>query len=136
MKKYLLLVFMAITAIAVHAEYNRLVFRTLDGEELSVGLSDLNISFTSGEMLATSEGESVKIALTSLESMEFANGTTTSIENVNTGNKLEGKIMVYTTDGQLYGSYDSVTSACATLQTGVYIFKAENGINTKIIINR
>lgn len=135
MKKYLLFIFMAMTAIAVHAEFNRLVFCTLDGEEQSVGLTDLSISFTNGEMIATSEGESVKIPLTALKSMEFSSGMSGNV-TVSADNRLEGKITVYNTDGQLYGSFDSMTSACNGLPTGVYVFKAENGLTSKVLINR
>lgn len=135
MKKYLFLLCMIIIAFAVHAEYNRLVFRTLDGNEQSVGLTDLNISFVNGEMIAISEGESVKISLASLKSMEFSNAHS-SIKDILADKESGGKVSVYNTDGQLFGIYESVKSACAKLPSGIYIIKAESGLTSKIMINR
>lgn len=126
---------MVITALAANAEFNRLVFRTLEGDEQSVGLSDLNISFTNGEMVAISEGESVKISLASLKSMEFCNNHA-GIINIFADKEFEGKVLVYNADGQFYGFYESVKSACAKLPSGIYIFKAENGLTSKIMIKR
>lgn len=135
MKKYLFLVILALSAFAIHAEYSRLVFQTLNGETKSVGLTNLNITFTNDEMIASSDGESVKIALTSLKSMEFSNDQA-GIESVTVDGNLEGKITVYTTTGQRLGDYSSVTSARTALPSGIYIFKAENGHTSKMLINR
>lgn len=135
MKKYLLPIFMTFTAIAGHAEFNSLVFSTLSGDKQSVGLTDLNITFADGEMRATSKGESVRIALTSLESMEFSDDMS-GIESVSTEKLPQGKVTVYATDGQFQGSYDSATAALAKMPNGVYILKDENGITSKILIIR
>lgn len=135
MKKYLLLLCMFITATAVHAEFNRLLFRTLEGKEQSVGLAGLNISFSNGELIAISEGESVEIPLASLKSMEFSNDKS-GIPDVIAGTESGGKVSVYNAEGHFYGLYESVTSACAQLPGGVYILKTENGITSKIMINR
>lgn len=135
MKKYLLSVCIVLTAFAVNAEYKRLVFRTIEGNEQSVGLSRLHISFTNGKMVAVSEGESVEISLTSLKSMEFSDNHT-GIKDILADKEFAGKVSVYDTDGRLHGRYESATSACAKLPSGVYIIRAENGATSKILINR
>lgn len=135
MKRFLLILMMVITANAVNAEFNRLVFHTLDGEEQSIGLNDLNISFENGELLAISEDESLRISLNSLNSMEFANEIPTGIGSNMVADKLNGEIAVYTPDGSIYGIYNSISSAFSELPAGVYIFKSENGNTAKILIN-
>lgn len=135
MKKYLLLIILALTVSVARAEFNRLVFRTLDGEERSVGLTDLNITFANGEMLANSDGEYLNIALASLKSMEFSNNPT-SVDVVVAEENIACKVTVYLPDGKLQGVYDSVTSALTALPGGTYILKAENGFTSKISINR
>lgn len=135
MKKYLLLLCTVITAFTVRGEFNRLVFHTIEGNEQSIGLTDLNISFTDGEMVAISKGELVKISLSSLKSMEFCNDYSGIIDFLAV-KEFEGKVSVYNTDGHLYGIFESVTLAYNKLPSGVYIFMVENGLTSKIKINR
>lgn len=134
MRKYLLLAILAMTAIGVHAEYNRLVFRTISGEELSVGVTGLNITFTNGELLATSESASVKIPLTSLKSMAFDNGDVSGVQAIPT--PVESAVTVYSTDGICQGTFETKAAATDALPNGLYIIETENGNVTKMLINK
>lgn len=134
MKKYLLSAILAISALCGHAEFNRIVFRTLDGGEQSVGITDLNISFSNGEMIATSTGESVKMELTELKSMAFYNASS-GIGQI-TGMTGEGKVEIYSPVGIRIGNFDSEAAAMNSLPGGVYIVKFENGLTSKMLINR
>lgn len=133
MKKYLLSVLTVATAIAVNAEYKRLVFSSSDGTEQSIGLTNLNITFADGEMVATSEGEMVKMPLASMQSMEFSNEVVSNIPSISMA---EERVTVYDTLGRRVGSYESSAAASAALPSGVYVFKTENGITYKKMINR
>lgn len=135
MKKYLLFLFLAFSATAVHAEFNKLVFRTIDGKEQSVGITGLSISFSNGEMVVSTEGESVRLPLVSLLSMEFANDAT-GIENVLQGENFAGKITAYSVDGKFTGNFGSLTETLNALPEGLHILKAENGRTYRILINR
>lgn len=135
MKRFLFLAFAAAASIGVHADYNRLVFNTLDGGAQSVGLEGLNITFAGGEMTALSDGESVKIAVPSLKSMEFGQGQS-GIDAVTSDKGASGAVSVYSIDGLLQGTFDSAASAAEALPGGAYIIKAENGVASKIIIRR
>lgn len=132
MKKYFLLMILAAISIGVHAEYNRLVFRTVDGEEQSVSLTDLNITYTKSEMIATSGNESVKIPLNSLKSMEFSDSS--SVGSV-MGNDVN-EVNVYSVNGICLGNYDSKADALNALPAGVYILKSKNGVTSKVSISK
>lgn len=135
MKKFFLLFFVVMTAMSVSSQYNKLTFRTTNGEEHFVGLTNLNITFTKGEMIAKSDEHAVTLPLNSLESMEFTVGIA-AISEVLTDKEFKGKLSVYTTDGKLLGIYESADAALAKLPQGLYIFTAGNGVTTKIKIDR
>lgn len=132
MKKYFLLLILAAISLGVHAEYNRLVFRTLSGEEKSIGLSDLNITYTNGEMIATSGDESLKIPLASLKSMEFSDSN--SVGSVMGDDMSE--VNVYSVNGICLGNFDSKVDALNALPTGIYILKSKNGVTSKVSISK
>lgn len=136
MKKLLLCAIFALSALAGGAEVNRLVFHTLDGNVQAVGLTELNITFADGEMIATSKGESVRINVASLEFMEFADDGTGAIDAASAAERFAGAVTVYTADGQLHGRFQSVTEACSALPGGIYLFKTECGTTSKIMITR
>lgn len=132
MKKLLLLAALAVCATVAHADFNRLVFRTLTGGEQSVGLTDLNITFADGQLMANAEGESVAIDLASLASMEFAYVEPSGIADV----AIEDAVTAYSADGISYGTFASKDAASQALPGGLYIIKSETGLTSKLLINR
>lgn len=132
MKKHLLVAILAVSALCMRAEFNRLVFHTSTGEEQSVGLTDLNITFADGQLLATADGESVAIDLNSLSSMEFAYVESTGITDA----AIEGAVTAYSAEGISFGKFESKEAACKALPGGLYIIKSETGVTSKLLINR
>ncbi len=133
MKKYLLLAILAVISIGAHAEYNRWVFRTLSGEEQSVGVEDLDIIFADGNLVATSGSELVKIPLDSLKSMEFSD-TNSSVGSVSSDDVSD--VFVYSVDGVSVGIYGSKYDALNDLPVGIYVLKSKNGVTSKVIIRK
>lgn len=131
-KKYIFLLILAAISLGVHAEYNRLLFRTLTGEEKSIGLSDMNIIYTNGEMIATSGNESVKIPLATLKSMEFSNSNSVGSAM---GDDVS-EVNVYSVNGICLGNFDSKADALNALPTGVYILKSKKGVTSKVSISK
>lgn len=133
MKKFLLSAILAvISTIGVHAEYNKLVFRTLSGEEQSIGVKNLSISYENGDMIAISGSELVKIPLTSLKSMEFSDtnavGSVSSIDN--------SEVTAYSINGVCLGNFKSHSEALNGLPSGIYILKSMNGVTSKVSISK
>lgn len=134
MKKYLLLAILAVISIGVHAEYNRLLFRTVSGEEQSVGVTDLNITYANGEMIATSGKELVKLPLTSLKSMEFVYTESGAVGFVSSDS--DGEVAVFSVNGICLGNFDSKSDALNTLPAGIYVLKSKNGVTCKVSIGK
>lgn len=132
MKKYLLSAILAVISIGVYAEYNRLVFSTINGEEQSIGVKDLNITYLNGEMIATSGSELVKIPLISLKSMEFSDinsvGSVSFSDNSN--------VTIYSVNGICLGTFESHSNALNGLPFGIYILKSKNGETSKVSISK
>ena len=132
MKKYLLSAILAAISIGVHAEYNRLIFTTLNGEAQSIGVKDLNITYMDGEMIATSGSELVKIPLTSLKSMEFSDinsvGSMSVADNSN--------VTIYSVNGVCLGTFETHSDALNGLPSGIYILKSKNGVTSKVSISK
>lgn len=133
MKKYLLLAILAVISVGVHAEHDRLVFRTLSGDEQSVGVEDLDIIFADGDLIATSGSEIVKIPLMSLKSMEFSD-TNSSVSTVSSDDGTE--VYVYSVDGVSVGVYGSKYDALNDLPVGIYVLKSKNGVTSKVLISK
>lgn len=132
MKKLLLLAVLAAFAMAARADFDRLVFRTVAGEEMYVGLTDLSITFADGNMHATSAEASVTAPVASLASMEFGNGAVDGIKDA----AAETGVTVYTADGICRGSYTSAEAARQALPAGMYIIKSDHGPAAKMLINK
>ncbi len=132
MKKNLLSAILAAISIGVHAEYNKLVFNTHNGEKLSIGVKGLEISYLDGDMIAIAGNELVIIPLTSLESMEFSDtnavGTVSSIDN--------SEVTAYSTNGISLGTFKSRSNALNGLPAGIYILKSNNGVTCKVSISK
>ncbi|MDE7421712.1 MAG: hypothetical protein K2N35_16090 [Muribaculaceae bacterium] len=132
MKKILLSAILAVISIGVHAEYNRLVFRTLSGEEQSIGVKDLSIKYENGDMIAVSGSESVKIPLTSLKSMEFSDinavGEVSAVDN--------SEVTAFSVNGICLGKFETKSDALNGLPTGIYILNSKNGVTFKVSISK
>ena len=67
------------------ADYNYLVFTLNDGSEQAIVATGLNITFTDGNLVATSANETLAtIPLITLQKMQFSESNTTGISNLST----------------------------------------------------
>ncbi len=127
MKKIIILTLLAVFTLGIQAaDYNYLVFTLSDGTTKSISSSSLNITFSDGNMTATSGSSTVTIALTSLTKMEFSNNGETGIETIKTNFTLDDATEIYDMNGR------RIPSGSA-LSRGVYIIKS-NGKTQKIAV--
>ncbi len=127
MKKIIILALLAIFTLGTQAaDYNYLVFTQSDGSTKSISASDLNITFSDGNMIATSGSSTVTIALTSLTKMEFSNSGETGIESIKTNFTIDDATEIHDMNGR------RIPSGSA-LSRGVYIIKS-NGKTQKIAV--
>ncbi len=127
MKKIIILALLAIFTLGTHAaDYNYLKFTQSDGSTKSISASDLSITFSDGNMIATSGSSTVTIALTSLTKMEFSNSGETGIESIKTNFTIDDATEIYDMNGR------RIPSGSA-LSRGVYIIKS-NGKTQKIVV--
>ena len=67
------------------ADFNYLVFTLNDGSEQAIVATGLNITFTDGNLVATSANETLAtIPLITLQKMQFSESNTTGISNLST----------------------------------------------------
>lgn len=113
--------------------YDYLLFCEKGGAEKTISTTGLTISFSNGSLLATSAAdENLSIPLESLSFMKFSD--TTSAETAAT--TVVGKVKVYAVDGYFKGTFESVSKALATLESGIYIVKDSQGKTVKISLEK
>ncbi len=120
MKKAIISCLLSILSIGTWAsDYQYLVFTLSDGTQQSVTASDLTITFSDGNLVATSGSTTLAtIALTSLTSMEFSNETT-GIDNIESSLTIDDAAAIYDMGGRLMPRN-------AQLPKGVYVMKTNN----------
>jgi len=81
MKKMMILTLLCALYLGARAaDYNYLVFTLNDGSEQAIVATDLNITFTDGNLVATTGNETLaSIPLASLQKMQFSESNTTGI---------------------------------------------------------
>lgn len=132
MKKFLLSAILAAISIGMHAEYNKLVFTTHNGEKLAIGVKGLEISYLDGEMIAIAGNELIIIPLTALESMEFSDSN--AVDSVASVDNSE--VTAYSVNGISLGTFKSRSDALKGLPAGIYILKSKNGVTSKVSISK
>ncbi len=126
MKKIILMTLFTALSLGSHAaDYNYLVFTLSDGSTQSISASDLSITFSDDNLVATSGSSKVTIALTSLTKMEFSNSST-AVEAIEADVALDETTEIYDMNGRRMTNGSSLTR-------GIYIIKS-NGKTKKITI--
>ena len=122
MKKTILLTLLSILTMGMRAaDYQYLVFTLSDGTTQAIAASNLNIAFSDGNLVASSNNETLAtLPLASLTQMEFSNDGTTGISQI-TANQLmtDEDTVIYDLNGRQMPSG-------AALPKGVYILKNSN----------
>ena len=81
MKRLMILTLLSVVTLATRAaDYNYLVFTLNDGSEQAIVATNLSITFTDGNLVATTADETLAtIPLTTLQKMQFSESNTTAI---------------------------------------------------------
>lgn len=125
MKKTLILSMLSLLTTSMRAaDYSYLVFTMSDGSTKSVSASNLNITFSGSNLIATDGSNTVTIDVSTLTKMEFSNEESTGITAIENSQLSLDNAEIYDLNGRRMASYSS-------LPKGVYIIKS-NGKTTKI----
>ena len=127
MKKIFLMTFLTALALNMRAaDYPYLTFTLTDGTTQSIQASNLSLSFSDGQLKATSGSTTLTITLTDLAKMEFSTdgSSTTAIQGIDTSVMLDEATEVYDLNGRRLPSVSN-------LSRGTYIIKS-NGKTTKV----
>ena len=84
MKRLTILTLLSVITMATRAaDYNYLVFTLNDGSEQAIVATNLNITFTNGNLVATTANETLAtIPLATLQKMQFSESNTTDISGL------------------------------------------------------
>lgn len=140
MKALLLTIFMAMGAVSASAQsYNFLTLQQTNGDEQSLSISGLKITFSDGNLVATNGTETATIPLESMQKMYFAaqaTGIAQATDNVTVSAKIVGgKLLVSAPAGsqvQVYSVDGRQLSTEATFTKGVYVVRID-GKSLKIL---
>ena len=122
MKKTIILTLLCVFAMTtMAADYTYLVFTLSDGSTKAVTASNLNISFTADNLVATNGSETLAtLPLASLSSMEFSNDGTTGISQISADQLItDANTVIYDINGRQMPQG-------ASLPKGIYILKNNN----------
>ncbi|MGI6223900.1 MAG: hypothetical protein ACOYJG_09835 [Prevotella sp.] len=123
MRRIYALLFCAIVALPMMADdYAYLNIATSSGSETSLSVSNLEIVYSDGKLVATNDDGTQSFTLTDLTKMYFS--TTTGISSVNATE--ESPITVYSVSGALVGTFKNADEARQNLTPGVYLFKSQS----------
>ena len=125
MKKLFLSLIIAISSLAASADtYQYMAFETTSGTSSTIAVSNLTITFSSGNLVATNGSETQTYTLTDLSKMYFTD-TASGIESIK-GVSASQPVTVYNSAGALLGTYTDSSALKNALQKGVYLLKSGN----------
>lgn len=121
---FLCFALLCLPASAGAAGYSWLTFRLADASEISVAAENLNMNYSDGYLLLSSDKVNQTLNVNQIKSMHFSSGGA----GIETINNLSGKDAVYyTLSGTEVGTYPSIDAARESLPSGIYIGKNELG---------
>ena len=129
MRKLIFILFLFI-GLGASAQYVSMQYDTAKGETYYSGLSNLEIVFKDGNMIATWNSNSLILPLENLSAMQFSTSPT-SVEELLAG---DVKIEVCSLDGVFYGSFANLKEAYKYLSEGIYVARTENGVTSKFVV--
>jgi len=119
MKKSLLtFVAIVVSLMAQAYDYPYLAFQTSDGTVSTVSVESLSITFSDGQLVATSSDGSQTFTISDLTKMYFSTEGTTAIEDIAT-EKADGIGDIYDLTGRKVDTKE--------MKRGIYIIKTSNG---------
>ena len=129
MRKYICLL-MLLLSFGASAQYMSMKYDMKEGDSVYSGLSNLEIVFKDGNMIATWDSNSLTISLEDINSMQFSTSPA-AVEKLFAD---DVKIEVYSLDGVAYGSFANLKEACKFLSQGIYVARTENGVTSKFVV--
>lgn len=127
MKKTIMLSLLIALSVAARAtDYSYMVFTLNDNTTQSIPASDLSITFSGGNLIATSGSSTVTIALSNLQKMAFSNeSSTTGIQAI------ESAALTIDDATEIYDMNGRRIPSGSQLSRGIYIIKS-NGRTSKV----
>lgn len=139
MKRLLLTVVTTVFALGLWAEgttYPYLVFSDTQGNNVSVSVSDLVITISNGQLIASNSTGTQTFSLADLASMQFSSssdGTVNIAKLVGSKEASLGSSLLFDLSGRrLRNAKSQVTSS--SKQKGVYILRTPDGRTSKIMV--
>lgn len=124
MKKLLFFLFTLCFALSANADnYKYLSFELTDGRVQSISVTDLTLTFSNDNLVAS---DGTTIPLSQLSKMFFSE--TSGITEMPTVSHT-GKVEVYNPSGSKVGTFENSQEAKSKLPKGIYIIKDEQRIN-------
>lgn len=136
MKKWFVFMIGAcLSGVTAHADtYPYLTFRQADGTLVSMAASSLTMTFADGKLVATNGSESREMTLANLTSMFFTDTPAATGINGAAVTDADGEVEAYSLQGVSVGKFSTLKTLKESLPAGVYIVKAANGKNTKMVV--
>ncbi len=124
MKKVILFtLLLTVGLLAKAADYPYLTFTSSDGTKVSLSVSSLELTVSGSNLVATNGSSSKTFALSELSNMFFSATDESSVTGISTvdATTTDGAVKVFTLNGVLMGTYDSVEAAKSALPAGIYV---------------
>ena len=136
MKKWFVFIIVAcLSGVTAYGDtYPYLTFQQTDGTLTSMTTSSLTMTFADGKLIATNGSESKEITVANLTSMFFSETNATTGLNKVAVTDADGEVEAYSLQGVSVGKFSNLKSLKESLTVGVYIVKATNGKNSKIVV--
>lgn len=129
MKRLLIIAFMmSICGHIVAADFDYFILRQTDGTVTALSSANLRITFSDGNLVATSSSGSTTLPLTTMDAMFFSATNLAGIKSVSNQSDTGG-IVVYNMAGVAVAKGDSMDDAVKDLQRGLYIVKRGSTVN-------
>lgn len=119
---------MSICGHIVAADFDYFILRQTDGTVTALSSANLRITFSDGNLVATSSSGSTTLPLTSMDAMFFSATNLAGIKSVSNQSDTGG-IVVYNVAGVAVAKGDSMDDAVKDLQRGLYIVKRGSTVN-------
>lgn len=123
MKRLLIIAFMmSICGQIVAADFDYFILRQTDGTVTALSSANLRITFSDGNLVATSSSGSTTLPLTTMEAMFFSDTDLAGIKSVSNETGTTG-VVIYNMSGVAVAKGDSMDDAVKSLRSGLYIVK-------------
>lgn len=105
--------------------YPYLLFTDNEGTQTTVGVTELEITFSDGQLMAKNGDGTISFPLATLTSMTFSETSTTTKVETPRIDTTTSAVEVFTVAGIHVGSFDSEQQAKAALKRGLYVIKSK-----------